>query len=223
MKYWLVVFRHPSEKYEFVNWDDNRNSHYFYGKIKNWWQPTSPHLPESSSNGAESPEIRRNLMPQFWFSWSNRWSLIHHPSNTQKVHLIPQDHIINLIRQKLLWMNINDEYWWLWNYSYFHYNDHCNYDEYYGWLWIVVDWIIPPFPTKHQGLEYLIPQIKCWVHPKIRTSHPPKLTGAKCVHHIQIYSYSITFSLRPNVPTKIRTSHPFNGNSRILKWRYCTM
>ena len=209
MKYWLVVFRHPSEKYEFVNWDDNRNSHLISGKIKNWWQPTSPHqnhhqmvLNHPKSEGISSPNFGSS------------------PGYSEGSSHPPKSSI----------SSARSYYGWIWMMNtddcgtiHINYNDHINYDEYYGWLWIVMDWIIPPFPTKHQGLEYLIPQIKCWVHPKIRTSHPPKLTGAKCVHHIQIYSYSITFSLRPDVPTKIRTSHPFNGNSRILKWRYCTM
>ena len=31
--YWLVVFGHPSEKYEFVNWDDDIPN--INGKIKN--------------------------------------------------------------------------------------------------------------------------------------------------------------------------------------------
>ena len=29
-KIWLVVFSHPSEIYEFVNWDDFWNSQYFW-------------------------------------------------------------------------------------------------------------------------------------------------------------------------------------------------
>ena len=40
---WLVVFRHPSEKYEFVNWDDDRNP-IFLGKCQihgNQSPPTS--------------------------------------------------------------------------------------------------------------------------------------------------------------------------------------
>ena len=34
---WLVVFSHPSEKYEFVNWDDDSNP-IVMGK-SNWWPP----------------------------------------------------------------------------------------------------------------------------------------------------------------------------------------
>ena len=33
---WFVVFRHPSEKYEFVSWDDN---------IPNWMEQKSSHVP----------------------------------------------------------------------------------------------------------------------------------------------------------------------------------
>ena len=36
---WLVVFRHPSEKYEFVNWDDDIPN--ISGKIKNGNQTTN--------------------------------------------------------------------------------------------------------------------------------------------------------------------------------------
>ena len=36
---WLVVFYHPSEKYEFVNWDDEQPN--INGKIKNGNQTTN--------------------------------------------------------------------------------------------------------------------------------------------------------------------------------------
>ena len=35
MVYRLVVVGHPSEKYEFVNWNDNRNP-ILVGKVKKW-------------------------------------------------------------------------------------------------------------------------------------------------------------------------------------------
>ena len=38
ISYWLVVFRHPSEKYEFVNWDDEIPN--INGKIKLMFQTT---------------------------------------------------------------------------------------------------------------------------------------------------------------------------------------
>ena len=41
---WLVVFSNPSEKYEFVNWDDNRNP--IYGKIKFMFQTTNQEMVE---------------------------------------------------------------------------------------------------------------------------------------------------------------------------------
>ena len=37
MTYWLVVWTKPSEKYEFVNWDDKKPN--INGKMPNWWQP----------------------------------------------------------------------------------------------------------------------------------------------------------------------------------------
>ena len=37
MNYWLVVSRHPSEKYEFVNWDDEISN--INGKITNQINP----------------------------------------------------------------------------------------------------------------------------------------------------------------------------------------
>ena len=41
--YWLVVFRHLSEKYDFVNWDDDRNPIYFWENAK--FMATSHHQP----------------------------------------------------------------------------------------------------------------------------------------------------------------------------------
>ena len=39
-----MVFSNPSEKYEFVNWDDNRNP--IYGKIKFMFQITNQEMVE---------------------------------------------------------------------------------------------------------------------------------------------------------------------------------
>ena len=48
---WLVVFSHPSEKYDFVNWDDNRNP-IFMGKCQKW-QPN--HQPVIRCNPSRVP------------------------------------------------------------------------------------------------------------------------------------------------------------------------
>ena len=68
--YWLVVFRHPSEKYDFVNWDDEIPN--INGKIKNGNQTTNQ---PSCLTMVDSMDwfSRENLEPPPIFSHEDMW------------------------------------------------------------------------------------------------------------------------------------------------------
>ena len=53
---WLVVFRHPSEKYEFVNWDDDINP-ILLGKFKIHGNQLPPTTSESSDPCSFPPSL----------------------------------------------------------------------------------------------------------------------------------------------------------------------
>ena len=79
---WLVVFRHPSEKYEFVNWDDDRNP-ILMGKCQKW-QPN--HQPVSVAEVAIGAMLSiwslfHHLQKRICFSsilaWTHLWGTLH--------------------------------------------------------------------------------------------------------------------------------------------------
>ena len=118
---WLVGQGHPSEKYDFVNWDDDF-SQYFYGKIKLmatihhqpaiFWQLQLLGLNQSTSNSIDLPifwvsiplpsqhEIELVPIPPgcragaiIWPWTTLAWALSHRYRNPQRMSIIPSPNI----------------------------------------------------------------------------------------------------------------------------------